>query len=145
VAYLQSQLGVSGDRVVELLNHEAGLAGVSGSQANPAELLANPAPQAQFAVELYCYRIRKYLGAYLAVLQGCDGIVFGGGVGEHAPEVRRRAVSGLAFAGVLLDAPRNHAARGGDACISAAAATVKIHVATVDEESILAAAAAALD
>lgn len=145
VAYLQSQLGVSGDRVVELLNHEAGLAGVSGSEANPAALLEDPAPQAQFAIELYCYRIRKYLGAYLAVLQGCDGIVFGGGVGEHVPGVRARALTGLAFAGVSLDTARNEAARGGEACISAADAAVKIHVATVDEESTLAAAAAALD
>jgi acetate kinase len=144
VAYLQSQLRVSGERIVELLNHEAGLAGVSGSDANPAALLDDPAPQAQFAVELYCYRIRKYLGAYLAVLQGCDGIVFGGGVGEHVPGVRARALSGLAFAGVELDAGRNEAARGGAACISAAAAAVKVHVATVDEESTLAAAAAAL-
>lgn len=145
VAYLQSQLGISGDRVVELLNHEAGLAGLSGSDANPGELLTDPAPEAQFAVELYCYRIRKYLGAYLAVLQGCDGIVFGGGVGEHVPGVRARALTGLAFAGVRLDEARNEAARGGDACISTVDAAVKIHVATVDEESALAAAAAALD
>jgi acetate kinase len=144
VPYLAQQLALSAAAVVELLNNDAGLAGISASDANPSALLADPAPQSQFAVELYCYRIRKYLGAYMAVLEGCDGIVFGGGVGEHVPGVRARAVAGLSWAGVVLDAARNEAARGGDARISAAAAAVRMHVIAVDEESVLARAAAAL-
>ena len=80
----------------------------------------------------------------MAVLEGCDGIVFGGGVGEHVPGVRARAVAGLAWAGVTLDAALNEAARGGDARISAAAAAVTVHVIAVDEESVLARAAAAI-
>ena len=99
---------------------------------------------AQFAGELYCYRIRKYLGAYLAVLEGCDGIVFGGGVGEHVPGVRARALSGLAFAGVTLDTALNDAARGGAARISAPGAAIALHVIVPDEELVLARAAAAL-
>ena len=99
-------------------------------------------PQAQFAVDLYGYRIRKYLGAYMAVLEGCDGIVFGGGVGEHTPGVRARAVDGLGWAGVKLDPALNEAARGGDKRISAADATVAVQVVAVDEESVLARAAA---
>jgi acetate kinase len=144
VPYLAQQLSLSGAEVVELLNNHAGLAGLSASDANPEALLAAPAPQSQFAVELYCYRIRKYLGAYMAVLEGCDGIVFGGGVGEHVPGVRARAVAGLTWAGVTLDAALNEAARGGDARISAAAAAVRVHVIAVDEESVLARAAAAI-
>jgi len=144
IPYLEQQLSLSGAEVVELLNTRSGLAGVAGNDANPAELLADPAPQSQFAVELYCYRIRKYLGAYLAVLQGCDGIVFGGGVGEHVPGVRSRALAGLGFAGVRLDEALNEAARGGEAGISPAGAAVRVQVIAVDEESVLAHAAAAI-
>jgi acetate kinase len=142
VPYLEHALGLSGDAVVELLNEQSGLRGLAGSDANPAALLEDSALQAQFAVELYCYRIRKYLGAYLAVLEGCDGIVFGGGVGEHVPGVRARALSGLAWAGVAVDAALNDAAVGGEACISLPTATVPIHVIVPDEELVLAHAAA---
>jgi len=109
-----------------------------------ATLLADPSPARQFAGELYCYRIRKYVGAYLAVLGGCDGIMFGGGVGEHAPQVRSRALAGLAWAGISLDAARNQAARGGAARIDDQSAAVRVHVAAVDEELVLARAAALL-
>ena len=144
IPYLQRELKLTGDEVVALLNRHAGLAGMSGTDANPTQLLADPSPQAQFAVELYCYRLRKYLGAYLAVLEGCDGIVFGGGVGEHAPQVRARAVAGLAWAGVILDPALNEAARAATTRISAAASSVKVHVIATDEESVLARAAAAI-
>jgi acetate kinase len=144
VPYLEQQLSTSGAEVIELLNNRCGLAGVAGNKANPSELLEDDAPQAQFAVELYCYRIRKYLGAFMAVLEGCDGIVFGGGVGEHAPGVRSRALAGLGWAGVAVDEARNEAARGGEARISAADAAVGVQVIAVDEESLLARAAAAV-
>jgi acetate kinase len=136
VPYLERQLGTSGDEVVELLNTQSGLAGMSATDGNPAALLQSPAAQARFAVELYCYRIRKYVGAYLAVLGGCDGIVFGGGVGEHVPGVRERALANLEWAGIALDPARNQ--------IAAAETHVRIEVIPVDEESILARAAAAL-
>jgi acetate kinase len=119
-------------------------AGVAGSADSPAELLASPAPEARFAVELYCYRIRKYIGAYIAVLGGCDGIVFGGGVGEHVPAVRAAALQGLDFCGARIDATLNEAARGTEARIDSGAAQIQLHVLKSDEESILAAAGAAL-
>jgi acetate kinase len=142
IPYLERQLAITGDEVVELLNRKSGLAGVSGTDANPSALLADPSPRSQFAIEIYCYRIRKYLGAYMAVLGGCDGIVFGGGVGEHVPSVRERALSGLAWAGVALDPALNEAARGGAAPIHAAHAAVRVQVIGSDEESVLARAAA---
>lgn len=144
IPHLQQRLALSSEEIVALLNHSAGLAGVSGSDANPTKLLADASPQAQFAVELYCYRIRKYLGAYFAVLGGCDGIVFGGGVGEHAPGVRSRAVSGLEWAGVVLDPALNVAAQGGDARLSASRGSVRVHVIAPNEELVLARAGAAL-
>lgn len=144
VPYLQKQLGISGEQVVQRLNEDCGLAGVAGSAANPAVLLRDRSPQAQFAVELYCYRIRKFIGAYLAVLGGCDGIAFGGGIGEHVPGIRARALQGLEWAGVRIDPQRNDLADGGNALLSAADSRIKVHVIAVDEESALARAAAAL-
>jgi acetate kinase len=142
VPYLARELALSADQVVELLNTRAGLAGMTGTAADPGALLTNPSAQAQFAVELYCYRIRKCVGAFMAVLGGCDGIVFGGGVGEHVPGVRSRALAGLDWAGVRLDAALNDAARGDDARIDAGG-PVRVDVVSVDEETVLARAAAA--
>jgi acetate kinase len=144
VPYLERQLRQSGDQIVTLFNKGAGLKGLSGSDANPEQLLASTDAQQRFAAELYCYRISKYLGAYFAVLGGCDGIVFGGGVGEHAPNVRARALAALQWAGVRVEAARNQAARQGDATISSTDSLVHVHVVATDEESVLAAAAATL-
>jgi acetate kinase len=137
VPHLQRQLGKTPDEVIELLNGESGLAGLSASAADPGQLAADPSPGAQFAIELYCYRIRKYIGAYLAVLGGCDGILFGGGVGEHVPAVRARALANLEWAGIVLDPVLNDAAREGEARISDRSAKVAVHVAAVDEERVL--------
>ena len=141
VPYLERRLGVSGEHVVQMLNERAGLAGVAGSTADPQALLDGGAERAQLAVELYCYRARKYLGAYLAVLGGCDGIAFGGGVGEHVPEVRAKILSGLEWAGIELDRPANQAARGSESRISAPASRVRIWVVPVDEELLMVRAA----
>jgi acetate kinase len=142
--YLQRRLEVSSERLIDLLNHECGLAGLAGKDANPDDLLADPAPQSQFAVELYCYRLRKYVGAYLAVLGGCDGIVFGGGVGEHVPGVRARALAGMSWAGIELDPAANEAARGAEAAIQSARSTVRVQVVRVDEELVMVRAAEAV-
>ena len=144
VPYLAQQLGASATRIVEILNEESGLLGLSGTSGDMRTLLADPREEARFAVELYCYRIRKYLGAYLAVLGGCDGIVFGGGVGEHQPEIRERIVAPLGWAGVELDRQANRAARGCEAWISGAASRIRVGVIPVDEEHTLACAAASL-
>lgn len=135
--YLQKRLSLTGEQLLGMLNRESGLAGVSGRHANPGELLADPAPPAQFAVDLYCYRLRKYIGAYCAVLGGCDGIVFGGGVGEHVPQVRERALAGMQWAGIELDPEANRAARGAEAAIQATASRVRVQVVPVDEEQVM--------
>ncbi len=145
VPYLERRLGVSGERVLERLNERSGLAGVAGSAADPQSLLAAGSERARHAVELYCYRARKYLGAYLAVLGGCDGITFGGGVGEHAPDVRGRILAGLEWAGIELDPAANQAARGSESRISAAGSRVSVRVIPVDEELLMVRAALAVD
>jgi acetate kinase len=141
VPYLERRLGVSGERVVEMLNERSGLAGVAGSPDDPQALLDGGSARAQFAVELYCYRARKYLGAYLAVLGGCDGIAFGGGVGEHVPQVRARILSGLEWAGIELDPTSNQAARGSELGLNGTGSRVSVRVIPVDEELLMVRAA----
>jgi acetate kinase len=141
VPYLERRLSTSAERVVEMLNERSGLAGLAGSPDDPQALLASGTAQAQFAVELYCYRARKYLGAYLAVLGGCDGIAFGGGVGEHVPEVRQRILSGLEWAGIEVDHAANREARGSESRINGAHSRVSLWVVPVDEELLMVRAA----
>jgi acetate kinase len=137
VPYLERRLGVSGDRVLEILNERAGLAGVAGSTADPQALLDSGSERSSLAIELYCYRARKYLGAYLAVLAGCDGVAFGGGVGEHVPEVRARILADLEWAGIELDRAANEAARGSESRISTPRSRVTVRVIPVDEELLM--------
>ncbi len=144
VVYLAQHTGASADRIIEMLNEESGLLGVSGLSGDMRRLADDPSEEARFAIELYCYRARKYVGAYLAVLGGCDGIVFGGGVAEHMPQIRERILAPLGWAGIAVDPQANRAACGEEASISPAGATVAVEVLPVDEERELAAAAAAL-
>ena len=141
VPYLERRLGLSGAQVLEMLNEHSGLAGIAGSPKDPQALLDEGSGRAHLAVEIYCYRARKYLGAYLAVLGGCDGVAFGGGVGEHVPQVRARILSGLEWAGIDLDRTANEAARGSDSRISTAGSRVSVRVIPVDEELLLVRAA----
>ena len=143
-AHLQNRLNKTADEIISLLNHEAGVAGLAGGNTNLGELAADPDPQSQFTVDLYCYRARKYIGAYLAVLGGCDGIVFGGGVGEHVPAVRQRILTGLGWAGIELDTAANDAARGREARIDSTRSSVRVQVIPVEEEGVLVRAAVAI-
>jgi acetate kinase len=141
VPYLQRRLALTADEVIELLNRKSGVAGMSGGATDLGKLATNQDPQAQFAVDLFCYRARKYIGAYLTVLGGADGIVFGGGVGEHVPAVRQRILAGLRWAGIEIDAAANEGARGLEARIDASGGAVRVQVIPVEEEGILVEAA----
>jgi acetate kinase len=136
--HLQRAHGVGPDRLEEALNRRAGLLGLSGTSGDVGTLLAGGGDRARVALDVYCHRLRKYVGAYLAVLEGADGIVFGGGVGEHVPEVRRRALAGLGFCGVELDEAANAAARGGEARLSRPGSACEIWALAVDEARVLA-------
>jgi acetate kinase len=137
VPYLEKRLGKSSEDIIGLLNRECGVAGLSGGLTDLGRLAADPSVQAQFAVDLYCYRARKCIGAYLTVLGGCDGIVFGGGVGEHVPAVRERILAGMAWAGIELDTQANEGARGQEARIDSGRLPVRVQVIPVEEEEIM--------
>jgi acetate kinase len=144
VPYLQRRVGKSSEQIIELLNRQSGVAGLAGGVTDLGRLAADPDPQSQFALDLYCYRARKYIGAFLAVLGGCDGIVFGGGVGEHVPAVRARILTGMGWAGIEIDASANESARGQEARIDSTHRAVRVHVIPVEEEGLLVEAAQAV-
>ncbi len=139
--YLQRVEGMSPEDAARMLNEQSGLLGVSGISGDMRALLASDDARAQLAVSLYCYRARKYLGAYLAVLGGAEAILFGGGVGEHAAAVRAAILADFGWAGLQLDAAANHAATVREACISSADSRIQAWVIPVDEAQILAQAA----
>ena len=139
--YLQREQGMSADDVDEMLNHGSGLLGMSGTTADMAQLLVEESqgyPRAHEAIELFCYRIRKYIGAYLAVLGRIDAVVFGGGIGERAPEVRRRICEPLEPIGLRIDAERNAALTGGEGMFSRESSGIAAYVTPSDEERIIA-------
>lgn len=138
--YLATQ-GVSPQQLEDGIQHHAGLLGLSGVSAEMDELLALEADGhagAALAIEAFCHRARKYLGAYCAVLGGVDAIVFGGGIGEHAPSIRARICEGLAWAGLALDANANHAAAGRESRLSADGSAITVYTVPVDEELVIA-------
>lgn len=138
VTYLMRKKGLSAEAVDHLLNHESGLEGLSLKSSDIRLLLSSDEKNCRTAVELYCYRVRKYLGAYMAVLGGADGVVFGGGVGEHAPRIRELVMSAMGWCGIMLDGPENNAAVGKESRISQPSSTVEVWIIPVDEASVMA-------
>jgi len=116
ISYLSEREKVEAAEVERWLNERSGLLGLSGRSNDMRELLRAAEKEqdkrAQFAVDLFCYRVRKYIGSYLAVLGGADAIVFGGGIGENAPEIRDRICRNMEWCGLRFDADRNRAAAG---------------------------------
>jgi acetate kinase len=133
--------GVDVAVIEELLASRSGLLGVSGRSSDMRVLLAaaDDDRRSALAVEMFCHRARKYVGAYMAVLGGADAVVFGGGVGEHSPEVRRRVCEGMAWCGLVVDEARNGHAQGGDARVAADGSPVDVWTIAVDEEAVIAA------
>src|SRR5271154_2968105 len=109
--YLLAQKKMSAKAAATLLNKQSGLLGVSGITGDMRTLLEKAAqdPHAAEAIDLFCYRAKKYVGAYAAALGGLDTLVFTGGIGERAPAIRARICSGLEFLGIEIDAAHNHA------------------------------------
>jgi acetate kinase len=146
VSYLAEREKVEAPEVERWLNERSGLLGLSGRSNDMRELLRaadkEQDKRAEFAIDLFCYRVRKYLGAYAAVLGGVDAIVFGGGIGENAPEIRDRICRKMEWCGLRLDPDSNRAAvglaPGRAAKISADGSRLAAYVVAADEESWIA-------
>ena len=141
--YLSSKEGLSMGEAESLLNKQSGLLGISGLTHDMRELLAEADEhddrRARLAIDIFCYRVRKYIGAYLAAMGGADAVVFAGGIGENAPAVRARIAEGLDWLGLTLDAERNAAVVGGkEARVSADGARLAAWVIPTDEELLIA-------
>ena len=126
-----------------MMNKHSGLQGISGVSSDMRDLLAASAKgdeRAELAVEIFCYRLRKYIGAYAAALGGLDLLVFTGGIGTFAPEVRARALAGLGWMGVELDGAANAAATSADreTTISTKDGRVEVMVVPTNEELVIA-------
>jgi acetate kinase len=136
IFYLINQLGYDPEQVNTLLNKRSGMLGLAGfsdmRDIDKAALEGNP--DAEFALELYAYRIRKYIGAYAAVLNGLDAIVFTAGVGENDVNTRQRICNGMQFLGIHLDEERNKISLTSIREINNSVSPVKILVIPTNEE-----------
>jgi len=140
IPFLRRTTGLDAEEAEHRLNTASGLLGLAGA-SDMRELLRRSDDDAALALDVYCHRIRKYVGAYYAVLGRVDAIVFTAGVGEHAAAVRARSLAGLERLGIAIDAARNDAS---DRIISPPGAEVAVLVVPTDEELEMATQAAAL-
>ncbi len=143
VDFIASKEGLSAAEVESLLNKQSGLLGISGLTDDMRELLAeaheNNDRRARLAIEIFCYRARKYIGAYLAAMNGADAIVFTGGIGENSAEIRAKICEGLSWLGVQVEPARNAAHTAGrEGEISAEGSRVGAYVIPTNEELLIA-------
>ena len=146
VAFLAHKEKVDASEVERWLNEESGLLGLSGRTNDMRELLQAATEEqderARLAIDMFCYRARKYIGAYLAVLGGAEAIIFGGGIGEASPDIRTKICEGMEWCGIRLSAARNRAAIGlqpGQVTqISEEGVSPKVYVVAADEETWIA-------
>jgi acetate kinase len=135
--YLMQSENLTPEQFNQLINRESGLLGVSETSSDMRDLIGNEATdiRAAEAVELFCYQIKKWIGAYAAALGGLETLVFAGGIGENAPSVRARICEGLQFLGIEIEEARNAA---NASVISARAGRVAVRVMHTDEEVMIA-------
>jgi acetate kinase len=139
--WLAQQERLTIEQVLEGLNKGSGLLGLHGSIRDVRHLLEaeqNGDGRAALALDMFCHRARKYLGAYLAILDGADAILFGGGVGENQPAIRQRICGQMHWCGLRLNQERNEGAAGQEACISADDSAISVYVIPVNEEVLIA-------
>ncbi len=138
--FLSDHLGMSMNEIDNLLNKESGLKGLCGTNdmREVLERASSGDTLAKTAVDVYCYRIKKYIGAFYAGMGSLDGIVFTGGIGENAPAIRELSCSGLTALGIEIDPVKNTEKKEGAREIQSPLSSVKIMVIPTDEEFMIA-------
>ena len=134
VLYLLRHEQLTPDQVERLLDRESGLLGVSGISSDVRDLLTSLAPEAAEAVDLFCYRVAREIGAMVGALEGLDAIVFTGGIGENSPEVREKVCNRLGWIGAQLDHAANQA---GNTLLNNAGSRISILRVPADEEAVI--------
>jgi acetate kinase len=140
VFYLNRELGMGLDEIERMLYTESGLLGISGVSSDMRDVLCKASEghkRCQLAVEMFTYRVRKFIGAYTAALGGNDLLVFTAGIGENSPVIRSMICQGLECLGIELDEKKNHQALGVEAVISADPSKTKILVVPTNEEQVI--------
>lgn len=140
ISFFARQENADVTEVDEWLNFKSGLLGVSGLSGDMRELIkasTNGSSQASLAVDMFCYRASKYLGAYLVALEGAEAVVFGGGIGENSPEIRAGICQSLKWCGLIIDPDRNSRTIGIEGRISTDGSRIHAYVIPVDEEAII--------
>jgi acetate kinase len=143
VEFICSKEGLSVQETQMLLNRQSGLLGISGLTNDMRELIAeateNNDRRAKLAIEIFCYRTAKYIGAYLAAMNGTDAIIFSGGIGENSPYVRNLICEKLNWFGIELNTEKNENLNNGKTeIISKENSRAKIYVVPTNEELLIA-------
>lgn len=141
VTFLMEKETIGSASVSTLFNKHSGVLGISGLSSDMRDIenaIANGNERAKLALEMYEYRIKKYIGSYIAALNGVDVIVFTGGVGENQTGTRQKVCESLSFMGIKIDKELNAASRGKEVLLSTPDSTVKVVVIPTDEEFMIA-------
>jgi len=142
LGFIAAKEGLSIHEVETMLNKQSGLLGISGlthdMRVLQNEIREHDDRRANLAVDIFCYRIRKYIGAFLAAMGGADAIVFTGGIGENSPLVRKNICEGLEWAGLSLDSEKNEKTIGLEGAISSHDSRLAAYVIPTDEELLIA-------
>ncbi|MFN3134931.1 MAG: acetate/propionate family kinase [Candidatus Kryptonium sp.] len=140
ILYIMSKEGLTMSEINALLNKHSGLLGISGISSDMREIISemkNGNQKAKLAFEVFCYRIKKYIGAYAAAMGGVDAIVFTAGIGENSPDVRKKVCEGLEFLGIKIDDDKNNSPEK-EKIITTDDSKVKVLVVPTNEELIIA-------
>lgn len=139
--FISAKEGLTIHEVEMLLNKQSGLLGISGLTNDMRELIAESEEsgdrRARLAIEIFCYRACKYIGSYLAAMNGADAIIFTGGIGENSPKIRQMICEKLSWMGICLDESKNETNKG-EGIVSEDASPVEIRVIPTNEELLIA-------
>ncbi len=137
VAWFLMQRGIDAKEFNDIINHQSGLLGVSGLSSDMQELLTQERDNkdAALAIDIFCYQIKKYIGAYTAILNGLNVLVFSGGIGEHSSEIRKRICNDFNYLNIELDEEKNNK---NEWLISSNHSKVQVYVIPTDEELMIA-------
>jgi len=142
ISLIAAKEGLSASDVETMLNTQSGLLGISGLTNDMRELQSelkdHEDRRVRLAIEIFCYRARKYIGEYLAAMGGADAVVFTGGIGENSPDIRARICQNLEWAGLKIDSVRNHEMVGREGLISTDDSRLLAYAIPTDEELLIA-------
>ena len=141
IVHIMANERISPDELNNLLNKKSGLLGISGLTGDMRTILTaanNGSYRARLALEIFCYRVKKYIASYFGVLNGADGIVFTAGIGENSPTIREKACTAMEYLGVQFDVEANARAGLAEKVVSKADSKVKVMVIPTNEELMIA-------